>query len=81
MGSPNSAEVRIIDDDGDFTAVTRTATGADPAAIQAAVDAFRTDLGGNNGVGGSFATGRREINWDGVPDAFSAPNALAGRFL
>ena len=33
------------------------------------------DLGGsNNGVGGSFVSGRREINWDGVPDNFAEPN-------
>jgi len=55
--------------------VVRQAGGANAAAIQATVDQFRVDLGGaNNGVGGSFRTGRREINWDGVPDAFSEPN-------
>lgn len=55
--------------------VVRQAGGANPAAIQAMVDQFRTDLGGaNNGVGGSFITGRREINWDGVPDNFAEPN-------
>jgi len=55
--------------------VVRQAGGANAAAIQATVDQFRADLGGsNNGVGGSFKTGRREINWDGVPDAFSEPN-------
>ena len=45
----------------------REAAGNSPAAIQAAVDAFRTDLGGvNNGnTPGSQASGRREINWDG----------------
>src|SRR5438046_7048007 len=47
-----------------------------PADIQTAVDAFRNFLGDNNGVGGTFPTGRREIKWDGVPDAFSAPNLL-----
>ena len=63
-------------------AVIRVAAGANPAAIQAAVDQFRADLGGvNNGVGGSFATGRREINWDGVPDSFSEPNALPFNFF
>ena len=57
--------------------VVRQAGGANPAAIQAIVDQFRVDLGGaNNGVGGSFRTGRREINWDGVPDGFSEPNNL-----
>ena len=48
------------------------ASGATPADIQTAVDAFRNFLGPNNGVGGTFPDRRREINWDGVPDAFSA---------
>lgn len=55
--------------------VVRQGSGANTAALQAIVDQFRTDLGGaNNGVGGSFTSGRREINWDGVPDSFSEPN-------
>jgi hypothetical protein len=55
--------------------VVRQGAGANPAAIQAIVDQFRTDLGGaNNGAGGSFTSGRREINWDGVPDGSSEPN-------
>ena len=55
--------------------VVRQGSGANAAAIQSTVDQFRADLGGsNNGVGGSFRTGRREINWDGVPDASSEPN-------
>ncbi len=59
-----------------------TASGALASDIQASVDAFRAALGGvNNGVGGSFATGRREINWDGVPDNFAAPNNLPGNFF
>ena len=59
------------------------ASGVTPADIQAAVDAFRNfdDFGINNGVGGTFPTGRREINWDGVPDAFSAPNLLPANFF
>jgi hypothetical protein len=62
--------------------VIRVAAGANAAAIQAAVDQFRADLGGaNNGVGNSFPTGRREINWDGVPDNFSEPNALPFNFF
>ncbi|WP_447985083.1 PEP-CTERM sorting domain-containing protein [Nitrospira sp. Nam74] len=58
-------------------------SGANPAAIQSAVDAFRSDLGGslNSNVAGSFATGRREINWDGVPDNLSAPNNLPSNFF
>jgi hypothetical protein len=63
-------------------AIVRSATGPSPASIQAAVDQFRADLGGaNNGIGGTFATGRREINWDGVPDAVSAPNNLPANFF
>ncbi len=58
-----------------------TASGALASDIQASVDSFRAALGANNGVGGSFATGRREINWDGVSDAFSAPNQLPGNFF
>jgi hypothetical protein len=58
-----------------------TASGANPAAIQATVDSFRAALGANNGVGGSFPSGRREINWDGVPDALSAPNNLPANFF
>ena len=64
------------------TPFIRFANGANPAAIQATVDLFRADLGGtNNGVGSSFTSGRREINWDGVPDANSAPNFLPVDFF
>ncbi len=57
--------------------VEREATGEFPGDIQASVDAFRADLGGsNNGVGNTFPDGRREINWDGVPDSSSAPNNM-----
>ncbi|MBK8150452.1 MAG: VCBS repeat-containing protein [Acidobacteria bacterium] len=57
--------------------VVRQGSGANAAALQAIVDQFRADLGGNNnGVGGSFTSGRREINWDGVPDSFAEPNNL-----
>jgi hypothetical protein len=57
-------------------------SGANPPALQAKVDEFRAILGGaNNGVGGSFASGRREINWDGVPDSSALPNFLAPDFF
>ena len=62
--------------------VVLSASGATPAGIQGTVDAFRASLGGlNPNVVGSFASGRREINWDGVPDAFSAPNNLPANFF
>ncbi|MEA3154426.1 MAG: hypothetical protein QOK44_2015 [Betaproteobacteria bacterium] len=62
--------------------LTFTAAGANPAAIQGTVDAFRTALGTlNANVVGSFGSGRREINWDGVPDALAAPNNLPANFF
>jgi hypothetical protein len=64
------------------TPIQFSASGSNPAGIQATVDAFRIDLGTlNPNVVGSFGNGRREINWDGVPDAFSAPNALPANFF
>ncbi len=57
------------------------ASGVTPNDILNTVTAFRNFLGDNNGVGGTFDTGRREINWDGVPDAFSAPNLLPANFF
>jgi len=57
------------------------ASGATPADIQTAVGAFRNFLGPNRGIGGHFPDGRREINWDGVPDARSAPNLLPANFF
>ncbi len=62
--------------------VVRQGSGANTAALQAIVDQFRADMGGaNNGVGGSFTSGRREINWDGVPDSFAEPNNLPVDFF
>jgi len=63
--------------------VKRTAAGAAPADITAAVNAFRADIGGNNNAGGpAAASGRREINWDGVPDSNADPHPFpAGTFL
>ena len=59
-----------------------TGFGASAASIQSQVDAFRTSLGPlNANVAGSFGSGRREINWDGVPDGFSAPNGLPANFF
>jgi hypothetical protein len=57
------------------------AAGSTPADIQAAVEDFGNFLGKNNGVGGSFDDGRREINWDAVPDGFSSPNNLPANFF
>lgn len=45
------------------------AAGADAAAIQAQVDQFRAALGADNGVGAASVSGRRQVNWDGIPAA------------
>lgn len=61
---------------------TFSATGANGASIQSTVDAFRLALGPlNSNVAGSAGSGRREINWDGVPDALSDPNLLPANFF
>jgi hypothetical protein len=46
-------------------------------------DLFRAAIGGGTtaGANGSFGGVRREINWDGVPDALSAPNNLPLNFF
>ncbi len=58
-------------------------TGANPAAITATRDAFRTAIGGGTvaGANGSFGGLRREINWDGVPDSFADSNAMPANFF
>lgn len=60
----------------------RRGSGANPSAIQPAIDQFRTDLGGvNNGTGGHSTTGRREVNWDEVPDTSAQPNFMEPNFF
>ena len=49
----------------------------DVAGLTPTVTAFRGLLGEpDNGSNPPAAAGRREINWDGTPDAQSAPNLL-----
>jgi hypothetical protein len=63
-------------------AVLFTAFG-DLATVTTTRDSFRTAIGGGTvaGMNGSFGGIRREINWDGVPDAASAPNAFPVDFF
>jgi hypothetical protein len=58
------------------------ASGSSPDDIRAAFKDFGDFFGGkNNGVNGTFLDGHREINWDGVPDAFAAPNNMPANFF
>lgn len=63
--------------------VIYTSAGANALAITAVRDLFRFDVGGGTvaGANGLFGGLRREINWDGVPDAFAAPNLLPLNFF
>lgn len=63
------------------TKIEGTATNA--AGLTPTVNAYRTLLGDpNNGsTPGSQPAGRREINWDGTPDAQSSPNQLPRDFF
>jgi hypothetical protein len=55
----------------------------DPAGLALTVNPFRAELGSPNNLDavGSQPSGRREINWDGVPDSAAAPNNLAADFF
>ena len=58
-------------------------SGTGLAGATTARDSFRTALGGGAiaGANGSFGGVRREINWDGVPDASATPNDLPADFF
>lgn len=85
MFSTSSAVERAKSDNAgrnEATPILFQAAGPSASSIQSSVDAFRTQLGAlNPNVVGSFASGRREINWDGVADMFSAPNNLPANFF
>ncbi len=59
------------------------AAGANAAAVTPVRDAFRAAIGGGNvaGANGAFGGLRREINWDGVPDARADANLLPANFF
>lgn len=66
-------------------AVVWSASGADAAAISPLIDQFRAGISAgriNNGAGGVFGTGRREINWDAPGlDPFQSPNHMPADFF
>lgn len=50
--------------------------GTNPAAIIPGMNQLRTEIGGiNNGVGGTYTTGYRQVDWDitGMPNSFPIP--------
>lgn len=63
--------------------VTFESAGANAAAITATRDAFRAAVGGGTvaGANGLFGGVRREINWDGVPNALADPSFLPANFF
>jgi len=62
--------------------VVFSATGINAAGILTTVTDFRNALGPlNPNVAGSLGSGRREINWDGVPNQFASPNAFPVDFF
>lgn len=67
----SSWAISVFSDNGTVAQVTETVTD------------FRAALGGGaaNTGAANFATGRREINWDGVPDSSSDPNLIANNFF
>ena len=76
LGSPASAAPSTFA----FTKIEGAAGGA--AGLTPTVTAFRGLLGEpNNASNPPAAAGRREINWDGTPDAQSAPNLLPPDFF
>lgn len=76
LGSPQSAASRPFA----FTKIEGAA--GDVAGLTPTVTAFRALLGEpNNGSNPPAAAGRREINWDGTPDAESAPDLLPPDFF
>ncbi|MEO6003403.1 MAG: VPDSG-CTERM sorting domain-containing protein [Opitutus sp.] len=63
--------------------ITFEAAASNPASLTPTVDAFRSAIGGGtvSGANGDFGGLRREINWDGVPNASADPNLLAANFF
>lgn len=62
-------------------ALVFSGTGSD-ADVTATLNAYRAALGTlNPNNPGSLGSGRREINWDGVPDSASSPNAFPADFF
>ena len=59
------------------------AAATTPAGLTPSRDSFRLAVGGGSiaAANGDFGGVRREINWDGVPDARADPNPLPANFF
>jgi hypothetical protein len=70
------AQVSTAATEATFTKIQGAAASA--AGLQPTVDAYRALLGdpNNRNTPGSQNAGRREIDWDGTPLQFSAPNLM-----
>lgn len=67
---------------GEISIVPQAEVFAGACDIQPSIDAFRAALGTlNPNVPGSFGSGRREINWDAVPAAFTNTNNFPADFF
>jgi hypothetical protein len=77
--TPYGAPTAPASDDRAASSTVFTAAGD----ITLVVAAYRALLGdpNNGGAPVAHATGRREINWDGVADELAAPNFLPGDFF
>jgi hypothetical protein len=74
----SSLSILSCSDDDEDPQVISVNTG-----VQGAIDEFRSLIGGNNNgnTPGSQASGRREINWDGIPDEEAQPNGYISDFF
>lgn len=77
-----AASVLSVTATAEAAPVVFSSSGANAAAMTPTVNDFRNAIGGaNNGNGGSFATGRREVNWEGAPATINSPNSFPGGFF
>ena len=72
----------LLEDVEDFPGRSAGSVVEGQGDITSAVEEYRALLGPDNGSEPvSASTGRREINWDGVPDSLASPNAYPPEFF
>jgi hypothetical protein len=81
-GPPPGAQAQPSQDAGSAQASARARVVRGAGRIRPSVARLRRLLGPDNGGGpDGSASGRREIDWDAVPDELAAPNALPSDFF